>query len=344
MDIKRLQELAGIIIEALSKDDKSRYRRMVILSIFNSPNIVNELKSTFRKFVSSPDKNVSKVCKIYLSQIENDEQSINNNTAAFDKIKKYPEFQKISKDINNKLIYLSNMDVINFASFAFAQDELKEILSYSTWLLKPVTGLARNLYNTLNEKYPDFVKGKNQGLLYDVLPSKPLPGYTLSENLDELSNEEEFNFSKNLDDTVERLDSQIGTNLAFKNYVFPTGYPEDRVKEIVRNGNSKDKLEAFYYVVSTNTKLRDISGIRDITNIDNIDYILSAIVKHVPPEDIKFYVEEFIPEKKSKSAQAYQKSFSAIRRRFMVGIGWLPGGSNTIKIIDAINRKNDMIK
>jgi len=343
MDTKRLQELAGIIIEALSKDDKSRYRRMVILSIFNSPNIVNELKSTFRKFVSSPDKNVSKVCKIYLAQIENDEQSINNNTAAFDKIKKYPEFQKISKDINNKLIYLSNMDVINFASFAFAQDELKEILSYSTWLLKPVTELARNLYNTLNEKYPDFVKGKNQGLLYDVLPSKPLPGYTLSENLDELSGEEERN-EFNLDYNAEKLDSRIGTNLAFKNYIFPTGYPEDKVKEIILKGSDEDKLNAFNTIITVNTKLNNISGIKNTKDIDNITYTLSCMVKHVPPEDIKFYFEEFIPIEKSAIAQSYQKAFFTIQEKFDVAIGWLPNNQNAMKIIDAINRKNDIIK
>jgi len=340
MDTKRLQELAGIIIEALSKDDKSRYRRMVILSIFNSPNIVNELKSTFRKFVSSPDKNVSKVCKIYLTQIENDEQSINNNTAAFDKIKKYPEFQKISKDINNKLIYLSNMDVINFASFAFAQDELKEILSYSTWLLKPVTELARNLYNTLNKKYPDFVKGKNQGLLYDVLPSKPLPGYTLSENLDELSGAEVRN-EVNLDYTVEDVDSRIGTNLAFKNYIFPTGYPEDRVKDIILKGKDQDKIEVFNTIIPTNPALRNINNIKNITDIGNIDYILSGIVRHVPPEDIKFYVEEFI---KSDEKKSYEKSFQNYQDLVDIALGWLPGASNAMKIIDAINRKNDMIK
>ncbi len=343
MDTKRLQELAGIIVEALSKDDKSRYRRMVILSIFNSPNIVNELKSTFRKFVSSPDKNVSKVCKIYLAQIENDEQSINNNIAAFDKIKKYPEFQKISKDINNKLIYLNNMDVINFASFAFAQDELKEILSYSTWLLKPVTGLARNLYNTLNEKYPDFVKGKNQGLLYDVLPSKPLPGYTLSENLDELSGTE-VRKEIDLDYTAEDVDSRIGTNLAFKNYIFPTGYPEDRVKDIILKGSDKDKKEAFDNIISVNNSLKNISNIKNITDDEYITYILTCMIKKTPPEDIKFYIEEFAPKEKGESQDYIKFLDDKIQTPYDIAIGWMPSGNNMLKIAGALKRKNSISK
>ena len=177
-----------------------------------------------------------------------------------------------------------------------------------------------------------------------MLPSQSRPAVRPTrENLDELSGDESRN-EVNLNYTAEKVDSRIGTNLAFKNYVFPAGYPEDRVKEIILNGSDKDKLDVFNTLITVNTKLKTISSIQKLTDIDDIVYILSCMVKHVPPEDIKFYVERFIPIENSAKARSYEKAFQNIQEKFDIGIGWLPSEQNALKIIDAINRKSDMIK
>jgi hypothetical protein len=156
--------------------------------------------------------------------------------------------------------------------------------------------------------------------LYKMLPRQSKPAVRPTrENLDELSGAESRN-EVNLDYTAEKVDSRIGTNLAFKNYVFPAGYPKDRVKEIILNGNDDDKLNAFNTLITVNTKLKTISGIQKLTDIDDIVYILSCMVKHVPPEDIKFYVERFIPIENSTKARSYEKAFQNIQEKFDIGI------------------------
>jgi len=340
MDTKRLQELAGIILNEVSETDMKKLRRIVILAIFSS-DIPAQLKKDLNAGASgAPDSGVRKVTKVFLDQVLKDEETL-NASPEYQELKQDPEFQKLSQTIVSILNRDNKAGLLDMSNIAFTTSNISKPFSYSVLLYHAVETEASKLLSYLQTKYKDDFRK----VLSKMLPSQSRPAVRPTrENLDELSNEEEFNFSKDLDDTVERLDSQIGTNLAFKNYVFPTGYPEDRVKKIIRSENSKDKLEAFYYIISVNTKLKDISGIKNITDINNINDILAFVVKHVPPEDIKFYVEEFIPKEKSDKAQAYEKSFSAMRLRFTVGIGWLPGGSNTMKIIDAINRKNDMIK
>ena len=339
MDTKRLQELAGIILNEVSETDMKKLRRIVILAIFSS-DIPAQLKRDLNVGASSaPDSDVRKVTKVFLDQVLKDEETLNANPE-YQELKQDPEFQKLSQIIVNILNRDNKAGLLDMSNIAFTTSNISKPFSYSTLLYHAVETEASKLLSYLQAKYKnDFKK-----VLSKMLPSQSRPAVRPTrENLDELSGEEERN-EFNLDYNAEKLDSRIGTNLAFKNYIFPTGYPEDKVKEIILKGSDEDKLNAFNTIITVNTKLNNISGIKNTKDIDNITYTLSCMVKHVPPEDIKFYFEEFIPIEKSAIAQSYQKAFFTIQEKFGVAIGWLPNNQNAMKIIDAINRKNDMIK
>jgi len=339
MDTKRLQELAGIILNEVSETDMKKLRRIVILAIFSS-DIPAQLKRDLNVGASSaPDSDVRKVTKVFLDQVLKDEETLNANPE-YQELKQDPEFQKLSQIIVNILNRDNKAGLLDMSNIAFTTSNISKPFSYSTLLYHAVETEASKLLSYLQAKYKnDFKK-----VLSKMLPSQSRPAVRpTKENLDELSGEEERN-EFNLDYNAEKLDSRIGTNLAFKNYIFPTGYPEDKVKEIILKGSDEDKLNAFNTIITVNTKLNNISGIKNTKDIDNITYTLSCMVKHVPPEDIKFYFEEFIPIEKSAIAQSYQKAFFTIQEKFDVAIGWLPNNQNAMKIIDAINRKNDIIK
>ena len=59
-------------------------------------------------------------------------------------------------------------------------------------------------------------------------------------------------------------------------------------------------------------------------------------------------LEDFVTEefgaKGTASRKKYEKGLNDIQRSFNIGLGWFPSGENAMKIIDAINRKNNMIK
>jgi len=339
MDTKRLQELAGIVLNEVSETDMKKLRRIVILAIFSS-DIPAQLKRDLNVGASSaPDSDVRKVTKVFLDQVLKDEETLNANPE-YQELKQDPEFQKLSQIIVNILNRDNKAGLLDMSNIAFTTSNISKPFSYSTLLYHAVETEASKLLSYLQAKYKnDFKK-----VLSKMLPSQSRPAVRpTKENLDELSGEEERN-EFNLDYNAEKLDSRIGTNLAFKNYIFPTGYPEDKVKEIILKGSDEDKLNAFNTIITVNTKLNNISGIKNTKDIDNITYTLSCMVKHVPPEDIKFYFEEFIPIEKSAIAQSYQKAFFTIQEKFDVAIGWLPNNQNAMKIIDAINRKNDIIK
>ena len=77
MDTKRLQELAGIILNEVSETDIKKLRRVVILAIFNS-NIPAQLKKDLNAGASSaPDSGVRKVTKVFLDQVLKDEETLN---------------------------------------------------------------------------------------------------------------------------------------------------------------------------------------------------------------------------------------------------------------------------
>jgi hypothetical protein len=194
---------------------------------------------------------------------------------------------------------------------------------------------AATLLSYLTTKYGD----KFSKELYKMLPRQSKSAIRPTrENLDELSGTEIRN-EVNLDYTAEDVDSRIGTNLAFKNYVFPTGYPEDRVKDIILKGSDKDKKEAFDNIISINNSVKNISNIKNITDDEYITYILTCMVKKAPPEDIKFYIEQFAPKEKGESQDYVKFLDDEIQTPYDIAIGWMPSGNNMLKIVSAIKRK-----
>ena len=338
MDTKRLQELAGIILNEVSETDMKKLRRIVILAIFSS-DIPAQLKRDLNVGASSaPDSDVRKVTKVFLDQVVKDEEDL-LASPEYQELKQDPEFLKLAKSIVDILNRNNKAGLLDMSNIGFTTSDITKPFSYSILLYHAVEREAATLLSYLTTKYGD----KFSKELYKMLPRQSKPAIRPTrENLDELSGAEARN-EVNLDYTAEKVDSRIGTNLAFKNYVFPAGYPEDRVKEIILNGNDNDKLNAFNTLITVNTKLKTISGIQRLTDIDDIVYILSCMVKHVPPEDIKFYVERFIPIENSAKARSYEKAFQSIQEKFDIGIGWLPSEQNAMEILNAINRKNDMI-
>jgi hypothetical protein len=334
-----LKKIIKEILAEVTEADMKKLRRAVILAIFSST-IPNEIKRDLNAAASSaPDADVRKVTKVFLDQVVKDEEDL-LASPEYQELKQDPEFLKLAKSIVDIIIRNNKAGLLDMSNIGFTTSDITKPFSYSILLYYAVEREAANLLSYLMTKYGDNFSKE----LYKMLPRQSKPAIRPTrENLDELSGDESRN-EVNLDYTAEKVDSRIGTNLAFKNYVFPTGYPEDRVKEIILNGSDKDKLDVFNTLITVNTKLKTISGIQKLTDIDDIVYILSCMVKHVPPEDIKFYVERFIPIENSAKARSYEKAFQNIQEKFDIGIGWLPSEQNALKIIDAINRKNDMIK
>jgi hypothetical protein len=333
-----LKKLIKEILVEVTEADMKKLRRAVILAIFTS-NIPNEIKRDLNAAVSSaPDSDVRKVTKVFLDQVVQDEEDL-LTSPEYQELKQDSEFLKLSKAIVDIITRNNKAGLLDMSNIGFTTSDITKPFSYSILLYHAVEQEAANLLSYLTNKYGD----KFSKELYKMLPRQSKPAIRPTrENLDELSGPESRN-EVNLDYTAEKVDSRIGTNLAFKNYVFPAGYPEDRIKEIILKGKDEDKLNAFNTLMAVNTKLKTISGIQKLTDIDDIGYILSCMVKHVPPEDIKFYVERFIPIENSAKARSYEKAFQSIQEKFDIGIGWLPSEQNALKIIDAINRKNDMI-
>lgn len=338
MNKNLLKKLIKEILVEVTEADMKKLRRAVILAIFTS-NIPNEIKRDLNAASSSaPDADVRKVTKVFLDQVVKDEEDL-LASPEYQELKQDPEFAKLAKVVVDILIRNNKAGLLDMSNIGFTTSDITKPFSYSILLYHAVEREAANLLSYLTTKYGD----KFSKELYKMLPRQSKPAVRPTrENLDELSGAESRN-EVNLDYTAEKVDSRIGTNLAFKSYVFPAGYPEDRVKEIIINGNDGDKLNAFNTLMTVNAKLKTISGIQKLTDIDDIGYILSCMVKHVPPEDIKFYVERFIPIENSAKAKSYEKAFQSIQEKFDIGIGWLPSEQNALKIIDAINHKNDMI-
>jgi hypothetical protein len=335
MNKNLLKKLIKEILVEVTEADMKKLRRAVILAIFTS-NVPNEIKRDLNASSSgAPDADVRKVTKVFLDQVVKDEEDL-LASPEYQELKQDPEFLKLAKAVVDILNRNNKAGLLDMSNIGFTTSDITKPFSYSILLYHAVEREAANLLSYLTTKYGD----KFSKELYKMLPRQSKPAIRPTrENLDELSGAEVRN-EVNLDYTVEDVDSRIGTNLAFKNYIFPTGYPEDRVKDIILKGKDQDKIEVFNTIIPTNPALRNINNIKNITDIDNIDYILSGIVRHVPPEDIKFYVEEFI---KSAKAKSYEKSFQNYQDLVDIALGWLPGESNAMKIIDAINRKNDMI-
>ena len=339
MNKNLLKKLIKEILVEVTEADMKKLRRAVILAIFTS-NIPNEIKRDLNAASSSaPDADVRKVTKVFLDQVVKDEEDL-LASPEYQELKQDPEFAKLAKAVVDILIRNNKAGLLDMSNIGFTTSDITKPFSYSILLYYAVEREAANLLSYLMTKYGD----KFSKELYKMLPRQSKPAIRPTrENLDELSGAESRN-EVDLDYTVEKVDSRIGTNLAFKNYIFPTGYPEDRIKEIILKGKDQDKIEVFNTIIPTNPSLRNINNIKNITDIDNIVYILSGIVRHIPPEDIKFYVEEFIPEEKSAKAKSFEKAFQNVQDLFDIALGWLPGERNAMKIIDAINRKSDMIK
>jgi hypothetical protein len=338
MNKNLLKKLIKEILVEVTEADMKKLRRAVILAIFTS-NIPNEIKRDLNASSSgAPDADVRKVTKVFLDQVVKDEEDL-LASPEYQELKQDPEFLKLAKVVVDILNRNNKAGLLDMSNIGFTTSDITKPFSYSILLYHAVEREAATLLSYLTTKYGD----KFSKELYKMLPRQSKPAIRPTrENLDELSGAEARN-EVNLDYTAEKVDSRIGTNLAFKNYVFPAGYPEDRVKEIILNGNDDDKLNAFNTLITVNTKLKTISGIQRLTDIDDIVYILSCMVKHVPPEDIKFYVERFIPIENSAKARSYEKAFQSIQEKFDIGIGWLPSEQNAMEILNAINRKNDMI-
>jgi len=338
MNKNLLKKLIKEILAEVTEADMKKLRRAVILAIFTS-DIPNQIKRDLNAAASgAPDADVRKVTKVFLDQVVKDEEDL-LASPEYQELKQDPEFIKVAKSVVDVLTRNNKAGLLDMSNIGFTTSDITKPFSYSILLYHAVEREAATLLSYLTTKYGD----KFSKELYKMLPRQSKSAIRPTrENLDELSGVESRN-EVNLDYTAEKVDSRIGTNLAFKNYVFPAGYPEDRVKEIILNGSDKDKLDVFNTLITVNTKLKTISGIQKLTDIDDIVYILSCMVKHVPPEDIKFYVERFIPIENSAKARSYEKAFQNIQEKFDIGIGWLPSEQNALKIIDAINRKNDMI-
>ena len=330
MDTKRLQELAGIILNEVSETDIKKLRRVVILAIFNS-NIPAQLKKDLNAGASSaPDSGVRKVTKVFLDQVLKDEETL-NASPEYQELKQDPEFQKLSQIIVSILNRDNKAGLLDMSNIAFTTSNISKPFSYSTLLYHAVETEASKLLNYLQTKYKDDFKK----VLSKMLPSQSRPAIRPTrENLDELSSAEAI---KDLDInyTAETVDSRIGTNLAFKNYVFPAGYPRDEIKKIIISGKDQDKLEAFNALLPVNSTLKSISGIQNITDIDDINYILKCIVRYVPPKDIDFYIKT----KNSGDKKEYENGLNHIQMKFNIGLGWFPDDENAMKIIDALSKK-----
>lgn len=327
-----LKKLVKEVLAEATEADMKKLRRVVILSIFAS-DIPNKIKRDLAANANAPDSKVRKRVKVFSDQVAKDESDL-IKSSEYQELKQDPEFLKLANNLNQVIKIDDKAGLLDMNNIAFTTPEVKPI-SYSTLLYYAVEKEASVLLNYLQTKYKnDFKK-----ILYKMLPSPGGPAIRPTrENLNELSGAETMN-ELSLDYTAEKLDSRIGTKLAFKNYVFPTGYPEDRIKSIIINGKDQDKLAAFNALIPTNPTLKNIAGIEKITDIDDIGYILSCVVRHAPPEDIKFYVEKFIPTENSARSRAYEKAFQNIQEKFDIGIGWLPSEQNAMKIIDAINTR-----
>ena len=330
MDTKRLQELAGIILNEVSETDIKKLRRVVILAIFNS-NIPAQLKKDLNAGASSaPDSGVRKVTKVFLDQVLKDEETL-NTSPEYQELKQDPEFQKLSQIIVSILNRDNKAGLLDMSNIAFTTSNISKPFSYSTLLYHAVETEASKLLNYLQTKYKDDFKK----VLSKMLPSQSRPAVRPTrENLDELSGAEAIK-DVDINYTAETVDSRIGTNLAFKKYVFPAGYPRDEVKKIVTSGKDQNKLEAFNALIPINSTLKSISGIQNITDIDDINYILKCIVRYVPPKDIDFYIKT----KNSGDKEEYENGLNDIQMEFDIGLGWFPDDENAMKIIGALSKK-----
>ena len=330
MDTKRLQELAGIILNEVSETDIKKLRRVVILAIFNS-NIPAQLKKDLNAGASSaPDSGVRKVTKVFLDQVLKDEETL-NASPEYQELKQDPEFQKLSQIIVDILNRDNKAGLLDMSNIAFTTSNISKPFSYSTLLYHAVETEASKLLSYLQTKYKDDFKK----VLSKMLPSQSRPAVRPTrENLDELSGAEAIK-DVDINYTAETVDSRIGTNLAFKKYVFPAGYPRDEVKKIVTSGKDQNKLEAFNALIPINSTLKSISGIQNITDIDDINYILKCIVRYVPPKDIDFYIKT----KNSGDKEEYEKGLNDIQMEFNIGLGWFPDDENAMKIIGALSKK-----
>ena len=366
MDTKRLQELAGIILNEVSETDMKKLRRVVILAIFSS-NIPAQLKKDLNAGASSaPDSDVRKVTKVFLDQVLKDEETL-NASPEYQELKQDPEFQKLSQIIVSILNRDNKAGLLDMSNIAFTTSNISKPFSYSTLLYHAVETEASKLLSYLQTKYKDDFKK----VLSKMLPSQSRPAIRPTrENLDELSGAEAIK-DVDINYTAETVDSRIGTNLAFKNYIFPSGniisiqgyenhaidellkqgifendivtgctnvptiwYCDKDGKKIVTSGKDQNKLEAFNALIPINSTLKSISGIQNITDIDDINYILKCIVRYVPPKDIDFYIKT----KNSGDKEEYEKGLNDIQMEFNIGLGWFPDDENAMKIIGALSK------
>lgn len=329
-----LKKLVKEILAEATEADMKKLRRAVILAIFVS-DIPSKIKRDLAADANAPDSKVRKRVKVFSDQVAKDESDL-AKSSEYQELKQDPEFLKLANNINQIIKIDDKAGLLDMNNIAFTTPEVKPI-SYSTLLYYAVEKEASILLNYLQSKYKDDFKK----VLYKMLPSPGGPAIRITrENLDELSGEEAIK-EFDLDYPVEKVDAKLGTNLAFKNYTFPAGYPEDEVKKIILSGKDQNKLEAFNTLISVNPKIKSISGIQNITDIEDIGYILSCIVRHVPPEDIKFYVEEYIPNKNSEDMKKHEENFyKNIQDKYNIAVGFLPGKESNIKILKALIKKN----
>lgn len=331
-----LKKLVKEVLAEATEAELKKLRRAVILAIFNSE-IPSQIKRDLNSALSgAPDADVRKVTRVFLDQVIKDEDDL-STSSEYQELKQDPEFQKLANNINQKIKIDNKAGLLDMSNVAFTTSDISKPFSYSILLYHAVEREAQALVQYLNQKYGnDFSKE-----LYKMLPRQSRPAIRpTKENLDELSGEEARN-EFDLDYPVEKVDAKLGTNLAFKNYIFPAGYPEDEVKKIILSGKDQNKLEAFNSLISVNPKIKSISGIQNITDIEDISYILSCVVRHVSPEDIKFYVEEYIPNKNSEDMKKHEENFyKNIQDKYNIAVGFLPGKESNIKILKALIKKN----
>ncbi len=224
-----------------------KLRRAVILAIFAS-DIPSKIKRDLAADANAPDSKVRKRVKVFSDQVAKDESDL-AKSSEYQELKQDPEFLKLANNINQIIKIDDKAGLLDMNNIAFTTPEVKPI-SYSTLLYYAVEKEASVLLNYLQSKYKDDFKK----VLYKMLPSPGGPAIRITrENLDELSGEEAIK-EFDLDYPVEKVDAKLGTNLAFKNYTFPAGYPEDEVKKIILSGKDQNKLEAFNTLISVNPK------------------------------------------------------------------------------------------
>jgi hypothetical protein len=337
MDIRRLQELAGIMLNEVSEADMKKLRRVVILAIFSS-DIPSQIERDLNAAVSSaPDSEVRKITKVFLDQVIKDKETL-NASPEYQELKQDPEFQKLSQIIVNIINKDDKAGLLDMSNIGFTTSDIAKPFSYSILLYHAVEAEAAKLLSYLQTKYKDNFKK----VLIKMLPSQSRPAVRpTKENLDEL----DLSAMAKSKYPAEDLDKIINTRLA-KTYTYPVGYNEDIIEKEITDIKSDDakfndklyqeKLDEVYSALVQQNRT-ELGSIKIQDKKDKWDLIY-GVISHLNSNDIKFFVEIWnggmVPEGKS-----YFDTIMSLEKKYDVPINWIPSPTSLKVIIDSLSKK-----